>query len=272
MREAEVLLLTLEVEAAAARNADLSHRIDELQSLLLSTSSQAPCAGEELQSTDSPAARNVERQLRPNTDSIRRPSEALLRTPPLQEAKNTEPVAHSNASRKALDDDVLPALINLDDALFEIAEAMALLYPEDSHGCGERETLSARHRRLVSGQMTLAALTHDFLCQVKRLRAACEARLETFEGRVRGLASELEHSRDQALQQAAAFASERAQLERRICEQEVAMGSCDPAKLLSPEQQDVLARCKEANQALQLENVTLRRSLAKLQLDLSLKP
>lgn len=269
MSDAEILLLTLEVEAAAARNADLSHRVEELQSLLLSTTRTAEHQHER------PTFVNASTQVdcTSNPAGLSAPPDAVrlgCHCHPTQQIMSHgegEPVVGNLA-----DDDVTMAMVNLDDALFDIAEIMSLLYPaHSSDPYAATETMSSRRRNLVGGQVTLAELTHSFLGQVKALKTAFSTRLETFNARAHAMEAEFEQARRQLTQTISGLEDEKAQLVTRLRQLEVALGTRLPEELLTAEECDILKQYKEANAALTLENQALRNTLSKLQNDLTLK-
>lgn len=135
---ADVLLLSLEVEAAAARNAELSLYVDRLHSTLHASSiepyplSEALITGQPPRSTPSFACASTQTELFSSTD-VRR------------------------------------AVVNLDDALFDIADMLSCLHPS-----APLDT-SPRH---IQGPPSVLQLSEICLSQVRRLREAWKVKSE----------------------------------------------------------------------------------------------
>lgn len=262
MSDVDVLLLSLEVEAAAARNAELSRRVNELQSLLLSSSAGCSSAAQ-------PHSNGTQSGVRADSTPAASRNDALP-TPASQSIAAFSSKAAAKSSGPS--EDLTFALVNMDDAIFDLAEVLTLLYPAGTNGEDAHTGSMASTRRAMSGGTgSFTSITNDFLSQAKAVKVACQQRLETFDQRSAELQKQLASAHAQLASERQSSTDERRRLETTIRELQVQAGSRHPEDLLTADHLDLVAHMRTANETLTVENGALKAAMEAFKSDLALR-
>lgn len=205
MSDADSLLLTLEVEAAAARNAELSYLLERVQGELLELRSRR--SPTQLPLTHSAQLRPVGRRAASTQTANENESEGRLSL--------SDAAVHRSAEDAAAKDRYVVTI--LDDILFEVAEMYSLLYSSDA--------ISLAHRSQRGPDDDASSVVVTCLTAVQQLKHRLAVRKDSSDVLVAELEKLLGEKVAAAEQQAALFYAEkeaweatRAALTKRIDE------------------------------------------------------
>ncbi|CCW63463.1 unnamed protein product [Phytomonas sp. EM1] len=235
MSDADILLLTLEVEAAAARNANLSLALERLQS-------QLECSG-----------RNISDSHRIDSDLSRLDSHVVL---PLRPAATS--CASTQTSRfytEGEEADRRRVLARLNDALQDIVECIALVRPSNR--------VSEPERQSGSEYYAIEKLANTIASHITNLKEACKARITGLEGQNMELKKVVDIQRNQIKNDALVHKEKLRSLEEKIVALQTQHDLLQDQQTHSFQQGN--SNTLSENERLKLHNEALTSALEKLQ-------